>query len=215
MSHLTRIDNPMIWQHKAVRRTVLRLKAQDTSNYIETNEARTWLAFSRFDEVAVLVSATHRRNPWTNEWREKLKPLQVVELYNRESDNYMYGQRFELIMACVAPADDTYVDDIVREVWNRHVWFRRGLLKWTPQAKTEAQKQLYEAAYHYWGIADATFRPYALHVGKAIEGETFGKGSILEKLEVHVERTKGGIHVPEVRRSSVPIRVEGSDRRGT
>ena len=210
----TSIAQPGIFQHPKVRQTVMRLKAQDTSNYIETNEARNWLAFSRFDEVTVLISATHSRNPWTNAWGKKLKPLQVVELYNRESDNYMYGQRFKLIMACVAPADDTYVDDIVREVWQRHVLFRRGLLKWTHGAKAEAQKQLYEAAYHFWGELDATFRPYALHVGKAIEGETFGKGNVLEKLEVHVERTKGGINVPEVRRSSVPIRVEGSDRRG-
>jgi len=204
----------MIWQHGAVRRLVLRLKAQDTSNYMERNEKGTWLAFSRFDEVAVLISATHKRNPWTNAWLEKVKPLQVVELYNRESDNYMYGQRFKLIMACVAPADDTYVDDIVKEVWERHRLFKNGLLKWTHGAKVEAQRQLNEAAYHFWGELDATFRPYALHVGKAIEGETFGKGNILEKLEVHVERTKGGINVPEVRRSSVPIRVEGSDRRG-
>ena len=210
----TSIAQPGIFQHPKVRQTVMRLKAQDTSNYIETNEGRTWLAFSRFDEVAVLVSATHSRNPWTNAWGKKLKPLQVVELYNRESDNFMYGQRFKLIMACVAPADDTYVGDIVQEVWQRHVLFRRGLLKWTHQHKAEAQKQLYKEAYHFWGEMDATFKPYALHVGKAIEGETFGKGNVLEKLEVHVERTKGGIHVPEVRRSTDVVRVEGGERRG-
>ena len=215
MSHRTGIAQPGIFQHPKVRQTVMRLKAQDTSNYMETNEARNWLAFSRFDEVVALISATHTRDPWNNKWGKKLKPLSVVELYNRESDNYMYGQRFKLIMACVAPADDTYVDDIVREVWQRHVLFRGGWLKWTHGAKAEAQKQLYKAAYEFWSELDVTFRPYALHVGKAIEGETFGKGSILEKLEVHVERTKGGIHVPEVRRGSVPIRVEGSDRRGT
>ena len=210
----TPITAPGLFRHPKVLKTVMRLEAQNTSNYVERNEAGTWLAFSRFDEVAVLVSATHSRNPWTNAWGKKLKPLQVVELYNRESDNYMYGQRFELIMACVAPVDDTYVDNIVAEVWQRHVLFRRGLLKWTHGAKTAAQRAINAAAYHYWGIADATFRPYALHVGRAIEGETFGKGSILEKLEVHVERTKGGINVPEVRRSTVPIPVEGSDRRG-
>ena len=212
MSHLARIDNPMVWRHEAVRRVVLRLKAQDTSNYMETNKAGTWLAFSRFDEVAVLVSATHTRNPWTNAWGTKVLPLQVVELYNRESDNYSYGQRFKLIMACVAPVDDTWVGNIVQEVYNRHVLFRGGWLKWLPGAKLEAQKQLNYEAFHFWGELDVTFRPYLLHVGKAIEGETFGKGKILEKLEIHVER-KGGIHVPEIRRESVPIPVEGSERR--
>ena len=206
----TPITAPGLFQHPKVRQIVQRLKAQDTSNYIERNEKGTWLAFSRFDEVSILISATHTRNPWTNAWGVKLKPLQVVELYNRESDNYIYGQRFKLIMACVAPVDDTYVGNIVQEVWNRHVLFRGGWLKWLHQHKMEAQRQLHEAAYHFWGEADATFRPYALHVGKAIEGETFGKGRILERLELHVERREGGVSVPVIRRGSVPIPVQDS-----
>lgn len=210
----TSIAQPGIFQHPKVRQTVMRLKAQDTSNYRETNEARTWLAFSRFDEVAVLVSATHTRNPWTNAWGKKVKPLQVVELYNRESDNYLYGQRFKIIMACVAPVDDTYVGDIVREVWDRHVLYRGGWLKWTYGAKKEAERQLHKAARDFWAEMDVTFHPYALHVGKAIEGETFGKGNILTQLEVHVEHSKGGIHVPEVRRKTDVVSVEGGDRRG-
>ena len=212
--HKTGIGNPHIWKNPQVRELIPRLRAQDISNYMERNAKGTWLAFSRFDEVAVLISATHTRNPINNAWGVRLRPLQVVDLYYRESDNYFYGQRFKLVMACVAPVNDAGCD-IVREVWLRHTLFCGGWLKWTTEAKRQALFELYEAAYHYLGETDASFHPYALHVGKAIEGETFGKGSILEKLEVHVERTKGGIHVPEVRRSSVPIQVEDGDRRGT
>jgi hypothetical protein len=212
--HKTSISNPHIWRNPQVREFVPRLRAQEISNYLETNEARTWLAFSRFDEVAVLISATHTRNPINNAWGVRLKPLQVVDLYFRESDDYFYGQRFKLIMACVAPVDDTYVGDIVKEVWLRHTLFCGGWLKWTTEAKRQAQFELYEAAFHYLGDTDESFHPYALHVGKAIEGETFGKGKILEGLEVHVERTKGGINVPQVRRGSVPVPVQDGRDRG-
>lgn len=212
--------NPTLWRQERIRRAMPRLSAQNRTNLIEMDPKRRWIAFSRFDEVVTLISNTwFRTDPWTNTIGPKLPKLELVELYDKENDDWFHKQRFRLLMFGIAPANSA-VGDAVRIVWQRHKWFNGGWLYTEQAEQREVQRRLALTVQEYWSegraLKEGLFKPYTFHVGMPVEGDTFGKGRIIERhereLEVRLNRQKGGISVPEIRPQSVPVQIQ--DRRG-
>ena len=213
--------NHAIMHHDKVRAMMPRLaKAQDQSLYVEPDPNGKWLAFSNFGDVTGLICHNHFRNGWTGAIGEALPRLQVVDAYDRESDNVLYQQRFRLIMLCVAPINDKWLmgKSIVEYVYRRYKLHNGGWTHWDKDEYQKVKELLYTHAMEYWSIRqalqDSIFRPYAHHVGVPIQGETYGNGAILDRMEVRVTQQRGGLCVPEIRHPNVSVQLEGSGDRG-
>ena len=209
-----------IMQHDKVQAMMPRLiTAQDNSRYVEADPNGKWLAFSHYAEVTGLICHNHFRNGWTGAIGEKLPRLQVVNAYDRESDDVVYKQRFRLIMLCVAPINDACLSGMTvpQYVYGRHRLHIGGWTHWDKDEYQKVKELLYKHAMEYWSIRkalqDSLFRPYAHHVGVPIQGETYGNGAILDRMEVKVTQ-RGGLSVPEIRHPDVPVHLEGSGDRG-
>jgi hypothetical protein len=197
------------------------IKAQDQSHYVEVDPNGKWLAFSRYAEITGLICHTRFQNAWTRAVTGEVLPrLRVVHAYDKESDNIIYKQRFRLIMLCVAPINDRWTDgmSLVEYVWRRHKLLTNGWLHWEQSEYTKVQEILFKHAIDYWSIRqalqDSLFRPYAHHVGVPIQGETYGNGAILDRMEVRVTQQRGGLCVPEIRHPDVSVQLEGRDGGG-
>ena len=212
--------NHAIMQHPKVQRFMPRLmRAQDNSRYVEVDPNGKWLAFSCYAEIAVLICRTRFRDGWTGAMGDKLPRLQVVDAYQRESDDLVYRQRFRLMMLCVAPTNDKWLMGMTvpEYVYRRHRLYTGGWLYWEQTEEQQVKQLLYKHAIEFLAtkqaLQDALFRPYAHHLGEPIEGEKFGKGSILDRMEVKVTQ-RGGLSVPEIRHEDVSVQIEGGHGRG-
>jgi hypothetical protein len=185
-----------------------RFTRDQTNEKIEVDKDRRWLAFSSAHAV---ISMLCENRTWSGRLLLKGKAyprLEVREVYASEVDDHRYKQRYRVIMFGLGCPEDEA--NTVRIVWDRYQRWRHGLLCWDHD---EYQKQLAIVTGHAQSLQqlnDAYFAGHTSVIGTPIEGETFGQGSVLQKLAVVSKPNERGIYEQEVHTVKPRIVIPGT-----
>jgi len=157
------------------------LKREQTLDQYEADKHGQWLALMWVHQVICFLCECRAWDSVRGRKGDTPFPkLEVRAVYEREVDDYESGQRFKAIMFGLGCPDNGV--DSVKEVWRRRMLWQRNMLCWD---YTEYADKRAAVAGHALKLKSMHDKRFALHrkaIATPIEGETFGDGFILDRI---------------------------------
>lgn len=164
-----------------------KLKHGESQNIFERDPEYDLFAFSDPNTVATLTCHNWLRDRYTGAKLTDLPDLFIRNVYQRVVDCGMYRQRFVVLMfslQCVKPKEF----DSKKVVWAKKQLRPFAQLGFDQAERADRMAELHDTAAEY-----EIQKRYALAFARPIEGKKYGKGALLERMEVSYVAGKGGI----------------------
>ena len=165
-----------------VAHLIKRIRPEQTlERLFEVDRHGQWAAIAWPHQVICFLCVCRAWDAKNGRKGQPFPKLEVRHVYEKEVDDYESGQRFRIVMFGLGCPDSRV--DSVKEVWRRRELWRNNLLCWDYSEYAAMRAVVEGYALSLKRITDAKFAWHMKGIGEPIEGEAFGKGSVLTRIE--------------------------------